>query len=66
MRVQAVNFRWFHKPTEISPPHGSHAAAYIAGDASNAETMAVREYPYRTEQADTFRFARSLPVLSFI
>ena len=50
MRVQAAIFRWFHKPTGISPLHGSHAAAPIAGDASNARTMAVREYHYRTEQ----------------
>ncbi|MCI6705760.1 MAG: hypothetical protein MR568_01985 [Eisenbergiella massiliensis] len=32
--------------TGIAPPHGSHAALPIACDASNARTMAVREYHY--------------------
>ena len=31
--------------TGISPLHGSHAALSIACDASNARTVAVREYP---------------------
>ncbi|WP_179978765.1 hypothetical protein [Blautia obeum] len=37
-------------PTGISPLHGSHAAAPIACDASNARTVAVREYHYLTGQ----------------
>ena len=32
--------------TGISPLHGSHAALPIACDASNARTVAVREYHY--------------------
>ena len=32
--------------TGISPLHGSHAALSIACDASNARTVAVREYHY--------------------
>ena len=37
-------------PTGISPLHGSHATVPIACDALNAQTMAVREYHYQTEQ----------------
>ena len=32
--------------TGISPLHGSHVALLIACDASNARTVAVREYHY--------------------
>lgn len=32
--------------TGISPLHGSHVALPIACDASNARTVAVREYHY--------------------
>ena len=39
--------------TGISPLHGSHAALSIACDASNARTVAVREYhfPVKIEKA---------------
>ena len=47
--------------TGLSPPHGSHAAAPIACDASNARTVAVREYHYlagqvMAEESDVFPF----------
>lgn len=37
---------FWQSSTGISPLHGSHAALPIACDASNARTVAVREYHY--------------------
>ncbi|EFG39195.1 conjugative transposon protein [Staphylococcus aureus A9754] len=38
------------KLTGISPLHGSHVAVPIACDASNARTMAIREYHYHDKK----------------
>ena len=42
--------RLVSKPTGIAPLHGSHVAVPIACDASNARTMAIREYHYHDKK----------------